>query len=306
VPNGISSANLPLFADTPAPFLAVTADARVFQEVSRAELDGCQHFGSPSFCTGSKIYARRTTTSGLLGLYKLDAPMIRSVCKWRVVQDEDFAVQVNDSTFLIYQAVDSSVKLKCGIESNKASFQGLKRVTVPLGCRLFTASFEMDGAGSFSVPLSGFKETLFNYSEIWDWGLLEDPGVMGNWLHDLGGVGSADGLTLSNFSDRHYRSHLAWYWGWVITMIIILLMIIMGFIAWKVWWEEDTKWRDRLSFCKSAPCLRGRPNSTESTTSESATHSITPEQLKEAIQRVLLEHIAVEGLHIPRSNSHSQ
>jgi hypothetical protein len=290
VPGSTDDHALTLFADTSERFLAVTEDERTFIEMGRDDLDRCQHFGSTFFCKGSNVYDRRPASSCLLGLYKREAAMIQKACKWRIVVSEDFAVQVTNSTFLVYQARSSLVKLKCGIESSEVTFQGLRRVGVPSGCQLYTPSFELDGAGNFGVDLKGFKEHWFNYSSMWDWSLLAETKADSNWLSDLALVGSMEGLSLPEMSDLHHTSHLTRYWGWVITLGVLLLIVGLGLVVYKVYWKQGSLME--MGWCQLARC------NTE-TVEDGMSQPISPVKLTDAIKAAILEHLCELWIGVP-------
>jgi hypothetical protein len=179
--------------------LAIQTGGWAFKVFTRAELSACQVLGSTHFCPNSNVLDKRIKTNCVLGLYNRDQEVIMALCPWISVAATDFTIQLG-AKFLLYLANSKEVQLVRGKESVTRSFHGLKQLTVPSGCQLFTESYITEGQQNFSLSVDTFIERHINVKELFNFSRLHVDNMAGI-LQDLDLVGSTTGLTIQNIKD---------------------------------------------------------------------------------------------------------
>jgi hypothetical protein len=190
--------------------------------------------GSTYFCPNSNMLDKRIKTNCVLGLYNRNQEVITSHCPWISIAATDFTVQLGANKFLLYLANSKEVQLVCGKESVIWSFHGLKQLTVPAGCQLYTKSYVMEGQLNFLLFVNTYiemhvnveDEELFNFSRLY----VDD---MAGILQDLDLVGSTTNLTIKNSKDRYANYSVKGTFVWVTRWVVVALSTLgLGGIFW--------------------------------------------------------------------------
>jgi hypothetical protein len=145
--------NMAMYVQPLHTILAIQTGGSAFKVFTRAELGACQVLGGTYFCPNSNILDKRIKTNCVLGLFNRDQEVITAHCPWISIAATDFNIQLGANRFLLYLANSKEVQLVCGKESATRSFHGLKQLTVPANCQLFTESNIMEGQRNFSLSV---------------------------------------------------------------------------------------------------------------------------------------------------------
>jgi hypothetical protein len=205
--------------------LAIQTGGSAFKVFTRAELSACQVLGGTYFCPNSNILDKRIKTNCVLRLFNRDQEVITAHCPWISIAATDFNIQLGANTFLLYLANSKEVHLVCGKESASRSFHGLKQLTVPAGCQLFTESYIMEGLRNFSLSVDTFLERHVNVKELFNFSRLRVEDMAGI-LQDLDLVGSTTGLTIQNIKDRYGDYSVERTFVWVTRWVVVALTIL--------------------------------------------------------------------------------
>jgi hypothetical protein len=155
--------------------------------------------------------------------------VITAHCPWISIAATNFNIQLGASKFLLYLANSKEVQLVCGKESATRSFHGLKQLTVPANCQLFTESYIMEGQQNFSLSVDTFLERHVNVEELFNFSRLCVDAI----LQDLDFVGSTTGLTIQNIKDRYQDYSVEGTFVWVTRWVVVALTILgLGGIVW--------------------------------------------------------------------------
>jgi hypothetical protein len=158
--------------------------------------------GSTYFCPNNNVLDKRIKTNCVLGLNNRNQEVITANCPWISIAATNFTVQLGANKFLLYLANSKEVQLVCRKESATRSLHGLKQLTVPAVCKLFTESYVMEGQRHFSQSVNTYLERLVNVEELFNFSRLHVDDMAGI-LQDLDLVGSTTGLTIKNNKDRY-------------------------------------------------------------------------------------------------------
>lgn len=229
--------------------IAVTQDESAYKAYSHVELTQCKQLAGVYFCPNSNLYDRRASGSCIIGLYKRNRAIITQHCLWKAVEVGDFAAQVAPNRFLLYQSTKAEVKMICegagGADDSVASamVHGLKEVTVPSNCRLYSDSFLMDGQASFTLTMASFTEKTLNMSALFQTADFE-IGDLHGILSALRLVGSDAGLTIVNIKSRYAHLNMSDNWNWSYRIIGILITVVVAAVV-------ITLLLRRCGFCKT-------------------------------------------------------
>lgn len=222
-----------LFAVPDREMLALTADSTAFKAFTKLDISACRQLGGMHFCPEANLFDRRTSQACVVGLYRRDHATITHMCKWKSVEVADYAFQLGPNRILLYQSLDSEVKMACGNREFSARVQGLKQILVPPRCILYTDSFTFEGQEEFSVALTVTLEKPINFTALLE-SLEFQPATMGDVMHDLGLVGSSAGLTIENIRRRFDEdsSSSGWLIGLLVVVLLLLLVVGAGGSLW--------------------------------------------------------------------------
>lgn len=226
--NGKSISMIP---DPEQPLLAVTKDEGAFKALSRQELARCKNLAGTYFCGNSNLYDRRMDTACIIGLYRRNKQIITEHCHWRTNYQTDFTLQLDNNRFLLYLGKKDEVKLVCNGQQEKAissTLQGMKVVTVPPLCRLYTRSFWLDGQSEFSLSLETFIEKTINFSELLHYNEFHNLKDLRNALTALQLVGSSAGLTIKNIRERFNGLNMGVSWDWGLRTGLSIMAVLVG------------------------------------------------------------------------------
>jgi hypothetical protein len=171
------------------------------------------------------VLDKRIKTNCVLGLYNRNQRVITAHCPWISIAATDFTIQLGANKFLLYLANSKEVQLVCGKESATRSFHGLKQLTVPAGCQLYTESYVMEGQQNFSLSMNTYIERHVNVEELFNLSRLHVDDMAGI-IQELDLVGSTTGLTIQNIKDRYadysVEGTFVWATRWVVVALTTL------------------------------------------------------------------------------------
>jgi hypothetical protein len=204
--------------------LAVQTGGSDFKVFTRA-VGACQVLGSTYFCPNLNILDKRINTNCVLGLFNRDQEVITAHCPWISIAATDFNIQLGANRFLLYLANSKEEELVCGNESATRKFHGLKQLTVPANCQLFTESYIREGQQNFLLSVDTFIERHVNVEELFNFSRLRIDD-MASILQDLDLVGSTTGLTIENIWDRYQDYSVEGTFVWVTRYLVIALTLV--------------------------------------------------------------------------------
>ena len=201
--SAVTKDNIYLNVVEPHKYLAVSDTEGQYQQLTAENWSSCREVLGNYYCPMHNIYHHQKGTSCLMGIYKKDVTTVRQNCKWDVTPANDQSLQIGPNSFLLFQKEDRLVKLSCpGKRKAEVRFSGLRRLTVPAGCRLLTDYFVMDGQVDvvFQGPTLDFH--ALNITEIF-LPVMDGVSNATEMLSRLKVVGTTDGLTIEDITDRY-------------------------------------------------------------------------------------------------------
>jgi hypothetical protein len=177
--------------------LAISRGLNMFRTMKKSSLAECSRVAELYYCKQDNLFDKRFQSSCLVALYNADHAAITKNCRFQVQPANDFLVQLNGTTFLLYQPEKSYLEQSCGEVKSKASFQGIRKINVPPGCSVSTQSFVFDGAqGLFGDP-TDIEQKIFSAPEVMSEALLYKLGNISEQEYArLAEVGSVAGLKI--------------------------------------------------------------------------------------------------------------
>ena len=205
-------------------FLALSDDGDTFRAYTQVEMDRCKRYDDHTFCDNS-VYDRKRSESCLVNLYREQIELVKKNCLWNMKTPQDYAMQIQPNTFVLYHVEEVEARLLCGEDLAVAMIAGLTQVKVPATCRLWTPSFVLDGQANFSVGVNSFVPRGLKVSV-----LLDEMKLDGNHseifeaLKKLELVGSAEGIKLEDVREKLEIHHKTSLWRRVVEIIILTIV----------------------------------------------------------------------------------
>jgi len=223
--------------------LAVSEDEADFKLLSDATWASCTHFLGVAYCPNSNLYRKGSAASCLLAVYKKDVTEIHRRCRFSLSPSTDFALEVSDHSIILYHAKLTEIRLDCFLprRTEKTSFQGLRRVTVPPACRLNGHHFLFDSAVDLYLKPTVVVTSYFNISTLIQGTDLPASDMLSIYKM-LAKVGSADGLTIDNIAKKYdavkHQHLMNWGFGSISTIALLVgavavIMIIARYFKKK-------------------------------------------------------------------------
>jgi hypothetical protein len=230
-----------------------TGRATLFRTMSRAELAMCRQSGSKFYCPGQNFYRKEAVEDCLMNLFQNRLDGLAHTCPFTPLKAaEDYLVQLTTNEFLLYHANSNRVSVQCGPTTglDAETFQGLRKISLPAGCRATTLNFVFDGEIDVMVQddrlaphfqhaanLSSFFPPDLLSAEVDE--LLAETSLIGT-EH---GVRIKDLVTVLKASRTRFRFHV----GIGIFGILIMLLIIL-FCCYYCCCRKGGKCLPRVSF----------------------------------------------------------
>ena len=219
--------------------LAVDPDSHtLFRSMDRSELARCQTSGGRYFCANQNYYIKETERSCLFNLFTNKLDKVSKLCPFLPLTTKDpFLAQISPTEFVLYQPHENRIILRCGTksgEADSASFQGIRLLNVPPGCRVNSPAYTFEGEldlltleGSYSPHI----QRAVNLSQ------LLPEAFVANELHHILDVSRRNGhqkpIIIRDLvsSLKIARSNQRWHWALGIAGAALGLMLFLGCIG---------------------------------------------------------------------------
>jgi hypothetical protein len=216
-----------------ASLLAISETASFFRVLSIDTLKLCHQVSGLYYCNGQNYFDKRITDSCLPALFFNRPSSIQTECRFTTRPREDFVAQLDSHLFILYQATENTIELRCGNHRVSHSFQGIRKISVPSGCRVTTTSFLLDG--SYSVVLDPITVTmrLTNLTQLFS------PHVTEEFVHlmgTIGHIGSSSGLHIRDIvaeSSRRRNIHRGFISIGTISVVLLFVVGIIIFLRYR-------------------------------------------------------------------------
>jgi hypothetical protein len=260
-----------------------------FRTMTRSALGLCRQSGSKYYCPGQNFYKKEITRSCLMNLFQNRLDGIADTCPFvPLTSTEDYLVQLSAEEFLLYQSRSNRVTVRCEgtLAPQGVSFQGLRKLRIPAGCRANTLRFSFDGEVDVLVQdnlLAPHFQHAANLSSFFPMDLLSSE--IDDVLSEVDMIGSTEGVKVKDLvkmltASRHqqlFRFSLGVGGG-------LLVLLVLGLVLY--WYCCRRK--SASSSC--VPCIKRR--------------RLTSGQLLERQAELELEAIP-PGLHSRTVSQHS-
>ena len=217
--------------------IAIGKGAGWYKTLMKDQLASCKRVRDIYYCQNDNIFDKRTADSCLVGLYHSDAAAVKRNCHFSVEPDRDQLVQLNATSFVLYQQSIGYVELICSMGGEYrqiANFKGVRLVHVASTCRGNSRSFVFDGTqGIFSEAVGWHMRTVRMNEVIGTQLLGKMANVSRETLVRMALVGSSKGLTVNDLSVGFAAEEAASLTKSLITTSIIGLCI--GLVVLYLW-----------------------------------------------------------------------
>ena len=184
--------------------IAIGKGAGWYKTLMSDELAACRRVRDIYYCNNNNIFDKRTADSCLVGLYHSDAAAVKRNCHFSVEPDRDQLVQLNATSFVLYQKSIGYVELICSVGGKYrqiANFRGVRLVHVASTCRGNSRSFVFDGTQGIFSEAVGWHMRSVHMAEVIGRELMNKmANVTRETLVRMALVGSAKGLTVKDLS----------------------------------------------------------------------------------------------------------
>ena len=225
----------------PIPFnrvLAVDQDSNyLYRDFDLDNLALCKHSGSKYYCPGQNYYKKRDSSNCLMNLYLNQLKGIADTCTFLPMKaSQDFLVQLTVDTFLLYQSEEAQLSVRCSKNFRKSttiSFQGVRKLIIPPGCRARSRSYTFEGEIEISVlddQLTPQVQQATNLSAFFPQDVITEE--IDQVIEELNLVGSEKGVKVRDIATllRKSREKKIWEFslgivGTIVALIVIFLLV---------------------------------------------------------------------------------
>jgi len=198
--------------------LAVSDDEADFKILSDAKWASCKAFLGIFYCEGENLYRKGSSANCLMAVYKKDVHDIHQHCRFALSPTKNFALEISSNSVIIFHDKMNEIRLDCfhPRRTEKSSFKGLRKITIPPACRLNGNHFMFDSAVEVYLKPSILTDSFFNISTMFAETDMPDDD-MREVYHLLAQAGSKEGLTFANIAAKYkasrHQSLLNWGFG---------------------------------------------------------------------------------------------
>ena len=216
-----------------AELLAISTTQNLYRPISKSELNACTRVAELHYCRQDNFLDKRFHESCLVALYLGDHVKIGQNCRVKIQPTQDYLVQLNATTFVLYQHERSYIDLECsGRKEAPYSFVGVRKVTIQPGCTVSTRSFVFESAqGVFGEP-EWIEQKVFNAS----WAISADILTRLQFASDkfyqrLSDMGSEKGIRVRNLVQEFADEEKATLYNFGLGSALCLLFAAVVLLA---------------------------------------------------------------------------
>lgn len=153
-------------------YLALNDDLSVMRILTPDQLEACKKLAGVYYCNNFNFLDRRTTTTCLFNLFMADSKAVRRNCDMEIAPKRDMLMQVAPTNYLYFAAEGQLLTRRCPIRGSNQFMRsaeyitGLRRVNVPAGCKVKTASYEFEGGYSMVTDPMVMKQMFLNVTSL--------------------------------------------------------------------------------------------------------------------------------------------
>ena len=197
--------------------ISVSPDETRHVLMSYNDLDKCTSVGDTKVCPNNNIVNKQDRKSCLASLFKGDLETARSLCKYRLMANQEYVTQTEPNSFLLYALKDTTVKFVCKDEQNQVSkrvtVSGAHAIQVQSDCVAYTSEHELEGQLSFAASIKGYEVRPLNLTELFS---TDDEPFNADDIKALTGMGYEMGqdITVESVASRfkHFQRKGIFSW----------------------------------------------------------------------------------------------
>lgn len=228
-----------MFPEPEDAYLAVNKENTLFRPFPTSDLTLCSSIGEIYYCKNSNWYLRRFQSSCLPNLYLFDTDRIVANCEFSFQEKEDYLVQLDHESFVLFQGQEGLVQLDCPESvphTMEMSFKGAYRFHIQSGCRIKSSNFAMDGTTNLFLDPNQIKIRELNLLQQLPLKEIEEK------FHNLHPkalklVGSKEGLKIKDIVAEFKRQHMTTIFTLgVLPGIVMILVCVLFFLCYCKGW----------------------------------------------------------------------
>ena len=183
-----------------------------------------------------------------MALFKNEITEIRNNCRVSLQPQQDYMVQLNSSTFLLFQSETRQAEMTCEVGTLRQSwrFRGVRLLTVMPNCQIITPSFIFESCASTIDETISVEQRPIEVTSLFDPADLSKILALDmEQYHRLSLIGSSAGVHIAELSQGFREAEAASVFNISLFSILCALGMVVGCLCLM----RTNSWKQNSAYC---------------------------------------------------------